>query len=55
MRHEVAEGQDVWEDGAVKIKVVTARDGRLVVEITPKPQPMRGASPPLPDVEFIDG
>jgi hypothetical protein len=53
MRHEVAEGQDVWEDGTVKIEVISARDGRLVVEITPKPPAGRGMLPPLPEVEYL--
>lgn len=54
MRHEVNEGDTIWEDGAVAIRVISARDGHLVVDVTAKPFPLLDA-PPLPDVAYLDG
>lgn len=53
MRHEVKEGGTVWEDGAVRIDVVSAQNGQLVVEVTAKPPIMRN-NPPLPEVDYLD-
>ena len=51
MLHSAKEGETLWEDGGVEIRVVKADGGEVTVAI--KPLPIRSPIP-LPTVEIIE-